>query len=80
MTKITRYLKVKGEIIDLMFVDEIIDRTYKGYDLIIRNSFDVSHRFELDKTEAEKLYKFIYKHWQNFRKENNYKTLEYKND
>ncbi len=80
MTKIIRYIKIEDQIIDLMYVDEIIDETYKGYDFIIRNAFEVSHRFSLNEAEGEKLHNFIYKHWQEFQNKNNYKLIEYKND
>lgn len=80
MTKIIRFLKINNEIIDLLDVDDIINETYKGYDLIIRNYFDVSHRFTLNEDEGEKLYDFIKKHWEQFKNKDNYKTLEYKND
>ena len=73
-----RFLKIKGETIDLMSVDEIIDESYKKGDLIIRGSYDVIHSFTLDENECFKLYNYIRSHLYFFKNENNYKTIEYK--
>jgi len=85
MKKTIRFLKINNEIIDLLYVDEITNKTHKGYDLCVRYNYDYIESFTLCANEGEKLYEFIYKHWKEFNEywkeitnKNNYKTLEYK--
>lgn len=76
MTKIIRFIKIQDQIIDLLFVDDIINETYKGGDLIIRNNFGVSHRFNLDEDKGEELCNIVYSLFEEFRNEENYTTIK----
>tara|TARA_R110002012_G_scaffold215674_2_gene386694 strand:+ start:3882 stop:4118 length:237 start_codon:yes stop_codon:yes gene_type:complete len=77
--KIVRYLKIQGQIIDLEGSKGYCSAIRKGNKMYI--DFSDQYVFDIkDYKEGDKIYDFIYNHVQEYDKETNYKTIEYKND